>query len=109
MPKDSFDKAMDKWNGLRERLKLAKKNKEHKKVIEISSEVLTFSASHPEIQIVDSLFEKEIGNAYEKLGDIDQAHDYFSKALHRIQNEQKDPAAQAKILENKIIKLKTKL
>ncbi len=74
----AFDRAIARWNLLRDHLKQANAAKAHADIVRACDEILAFSAANPAIAIVGWLFDKRAAKAL-----ADQGH--FSDATARIE------------------------
>ena len=107
-------KEFNKWNTFRELLRTAKSEKDYYSIIEICSRILELSQANKWIGILDGLFYKELGNAYLKIGENQNAVTYFVKAKdffiqYRKNNKLSKPDDWLKdieLLEKKISKIK---
>jgi len=78
----NWDQALfDQWIALREKSRLAGREKNYADVVEISKKIIELSRRAPFIGIVVFLFERDIADAYSKLGDTDAAIQYYRKAI----------------------------
>ncbi len=109
-----FDEIkFNKWQTLRNALKVAKKEKDFARVISICDEIIALDKEAPFIQIMTPLFYKEKGAAYLKLGDEHGALTSFELSKigfidYRKRNQLSSPDDWLKdiaILEKKILKL----
>ena len=106
-------KEFNKWNNLRDLLRTAKSDKDYHSIIEICTKILELSHSNKWIGILDGLFYKELGNAYLKIGENQNAITNFLKAkdffiLYRKNNKLSKPDDWLKdieLLEKKIEKI----
>lgn len=74
-------KKFDRWQELRKALKEQKRAKEYAQVIEIAGKIIDLDKEAKFIKIMTPLFYKEIGAAYEKLGELDKAIKNYKLAV----------------------------
>jgi hypothetical protein len=92
-----FDqKKFDQWQELRKALKEAKRSKEYQRVVEICNKIIALDSSAGFIQIMTPLFFKEMGAAYEKLCERENAREAYKSACdgfmeHRKHNNLHSP------------------
>ncbi|QEM82634.1 hypothetical protein [Halomonas binhaiensis] len=96
MPASWDQNKFDRWQELRKRLKECKRAKEYAQVIEVARTIIDLDKEAPFICIMTPLFYKEIGAAYEKLGDLSEAIRNYQISLngfkkHRESNETNKP------------------
>ncbi|RFA27313.1 hypothetical protein CAI21_14850 [Alkalilimnicola ehrlichii] len=76
-----FDQEkFDQWQELRKNLKEAKRSKAYEQVIGLCKEIIGLDRSAKFIQIMTPLFFKEMGAAYEKVGEEDSALEAYKAA-----------------------------
>lgn len=73
-------KKFNQWQELRKQFKDAKLNKNLDQVIKLSKEIVELDQTAKFICIMTPLFYKEIGSAYEKLGDPTNAVESYRQA-----------------------------
>ncbi|MDR0472358.1 MAG: hypothetical protein LBH43_01620 [Treponema sp.] len=93
---DEFDANMKIWNKLREIFKNAKKEKDYNKIIEIGKTIIDFDSYAKDIGVFTPLFEKDIADAYLKLGQKDEAIVHFQSAIKGYKADQKERAGKWK-------------
>ena len=92
-----FDqKKFDQWQELRKTLKEVKRLKDYQRVVEICNKIIVLDSSAKFIQIMTPLFFKEMGAAYEKLGEKENAREAYESARdgfmeHRKHNSLRSP------------------
>ncbi|MBM7456859.1 hypothetical protein HNR62_002761 [Oceanisphaera litoralis] len=110
----NFDqKIFDHWQQLRKSLKEAKRAKNYERVVELCNEIISLDKSAKFIQIMTPLFFKEMGVAYEKAGEKENALEAYNNArtefmAYRKHNNLHSPDSWLKdiqLLEKKIAKL----
>jgi tetratricopeptide (TPR) repeat protein len=76
-----FDqKKFDQWQELRKTLKEAKRSKAYERVVELCNKIIGLDKSARFIQIMTPLFFKEMGVAYSKLGENENALEAYKSA-----------------------------
>jgi len=71
------DEQFSKWIELRTEQRAAKKCKDFSKLIKISKEIIELSSIAKFIGIMVPLFQKDIGDAEIKLGNVDEAKKFY--------------------------------
>jgi hypothetical protein len=80
MTKEWNEKTFQKWLDLRSKLKSSKNNKDWQNVISVCKEVIQLADVAQFICIMTPLFYKELANACEKTGDINDSLKYYHLA-----------------------------
>lgn len=73
----SDNKSFACWIDLRQKYRLAKKNKDYLKIISYSNQIIELSQKDSSIGIMVPLFEYDIAESYSKLGDNENALKYY--------------------------------
>lgn len=96
MTKEWNEELFRKWIKLRNELKSYKKEKNWQNIICVCEKIIQLDKQAGFIRIMISLFYKEMANAYEKIGDINNSLKYFYTAKecflrYRNENELSNP------------------
>lgn len=111
------DEEFDRWLQLRTSLKEAKRKKDYLEVINIAENIIQLDKIAKPIGIMIPIFYKEIGEAYYKLGNMEQSYIYFQQSItgfneyrltHQL-NKPEDWIKEISILTNKVMKIKEKI
>ncbi len=81
MNDQSFEKQSAQWLKLREHFQQVKRNKDYQSVIDTGLKIIDLDKRTPELGIMTALFERDIAEAYMKLGDTSKSIVYFEKAI----------------------------
>jgi len=110
---EEFDIYFEKWIKLREEYQQAKKENDYQKIIDVANLIKNLDSEYKEIGIFIPIFDKDIAEAYIKLGLKDKAIFYYKVALSGFKTEhEKNKSKQSKswlkdigIIEKKLVKL----
>lgn len=110
-------KKFDRWQELRKSLNECKRAKEYSQIVEVAEKIIDLDKEAPFIRIMTPLFYKEIGAAFEKLGDLIEAIRNYQLAVNGFKqyresnelNKPEDWLKDVQSLSKKIERLKSKL
>ncbi len=114
MSDQSFEKQFAQWLKLRGHFKQVKRNKDYQSVIDTGLKIIDLGKRTPKLGIMTALFERDIAEAYMKLGNASQAIVYFEKAIksfkkYRTSQKLRDPndfISDIETIQKKLNKLK---
>jgi putative heme degradation protein len=113
MKKSKEEELFDKWLELREQHGKAKREKDYTAIIEVSEKIITHSKQAPDIRIMDAVFERDIADAYIKMGNVPSAVTFYKRAVksfetYRATNKLRDPGdflSEIEKIQKKLLKL----
>jgi len=106
------DELFNTWLKLHDKYRQAKKNKDLKEIINSCEQIIELDLKAKSIKIMVPIFQKEIGDAYAKLGNNKLAKSYYLYAIEGFKKKRESPLNKPddwlkdiEVLQNKINKL----